>query len=61
METCEEAGKRILGMKERTNKKKDDTEITSLKERRKSLKINIDGCNSQETRKEGNQKEEFQY
>ena len=50
METCEEAGKRILGMKERTHNMKEDTEITSLKERRKCLKINIDGCNSQETR-----------
>ena len=50
IETCEEAGKRVLGMKEKVKSNNKDSEIDSLKERRRCLKTNIDGCRCQVTR-----------
>ena len=50
IETCEEAGKRTLGIKEKVRNKRKDSEIDSLKERRRCLKTNIDSCKNQETR-----------
>ena len=50
--TCNEAGKETLGMKERTKKNKENKEISNLKERRQSLRTNMNFCNSVEVRKQ---------
>ena len=50
--TCNEAGKETLGMKERTKKNKENKEISNLKERRQSLRTNMNSCNSVEVRKQ---------
>ena len=51
IKNCEEAGKEILGIKEKYKQKQEDEEIGKLKDTRQRLKVNISGCNSQEVRK----------
>ena len=50
LEECKEVDEEVLGVKENNKEPEHDKEISSLKDRRHNLKVNIDGCNSKEVR-----------
>ena len=49
--TCQEAGKEVLGLKEKHSNREEDKDITSLKENRQRLKAKIDASHSIEIKK----------
>ena len=50
IDTCQEAGKIVLGMKENTKVTQHNTVISNLKDQRHNLKVNIDACNFKEVK-----------